>query len=182
MTLLKHIRLMARYNQWMNEKLYASAAELSTEQLEQDRRAFFSSILGTLNHLMIGDIIWLKRLSEHPQQHLTLNGLRRRELPGTLDAPLYPSLLQMREARVELDETILTWCAELTEADLDHDLRFTSMNGQSSQKHFGSLLLHLFNHQTHHRGQVTTMLSQEGLDVGVTDLLVLIPNAESLTV
>ena len=77
MDLLKHIRLLARYNEWMNAKLYETAAPLSPEQLAQNRGAFFGSVLGTLNHVMVGDIIWLKRLGTHPAAHRSLLDDRR---------------------------------------------------------------------------------------------------------
>lgn len=176
MALLNHIQLMANYNQWMNRKVYETASVLPEDALKADKKAFFGSIFGTLNHLMIGDTIWLKRLSAHPASHPTLNDFRTMTLPASLGEPLHDTFAALRVAREALDVLIIAWCAELTEADLAHSLHYTTMNGQSAEKHFGSLVLHLFNHQTHHRGQVTTLLSQAGLDVGVTDLLALIPD------
>lgn len=74
-----------------------------------------------------------------------------------------------------LDGIIKGWAASVTQADLDHVLQYASMKGVVSRKRFGDLLLHFFNHQTHHRGQATTLLTQAGQDVGTTDLLLLIP-------
>lgn len=173
--LLEHIRLMAAYNQQMNRQVYGAAAGLSEAALRAPRGAFFGSILGTLNHLMIGDVIWLKRLSVHPGKHSALDGVRASPLPASLDALLYPDFAELDVARTALDQTIIDFCAQLSEADLPQTLRYQSMNGQRWQKRFSSLLLHLFNHQTHHRGQVSTLLTQQGIDIGVTDLLALIP-------
>ncbi len=176
MSLLKHIRLMSQYNQWMNDKLYEAAAHLSEEQLTEDRGAFFGSILGTLNHIVVGDVVWLKRFSTHPANHSALDYIRKTAQPTSLDQILYCNFTELTTERKKLDEAIVSWCNELTESDLNYNLPYKNMKGQPSVKAFGSLVLHFFNHQTHHRGQVTTLLYQEGVDVGITDLLNLIPN------
>jgi uncharacterized damage-inducible protein DinB len=172
---LKHIRLMADYNRWMNEKVYASAAKLPASELARDRHAFFGSVLGTLNHVTVGDIIWLKRLGTHPAGHGALAPVRRMEQPAGLDQLLHDDLAALHARRSELDRIIIAWAGELTPADLDHVLDYRNMKGVAQRKLFGSLVLNLFNHQTHHRGQATTLLFQAGEDVGVTDLLALIP-------
>lgn len=176
MNLLSHIQLMSQYNQWMNNQVYEAAAHLSPEKLSEDKGAFFGSILGTLNHLMVADIIWLKRFSVHPAHHLALDKIRTVAHPTSLTQILYSQFPELATERRKLDETIITWCNQLTEFDLQYNLPYKNMKGQPAVKVFGSLILHLFNHQTHHRGQVTTLLFQEGLDVGVTDLLAIIPN------
>ena len=175
MDLLKHIRLLAQYNEWMNAKVYEAAAQVAPDQLAQDRGAFFGSVLGTLNHIMVGDIIWLKRLGTHPAGHRSLEPVRQLERPASLDQIIHRDLGGLREQRGKLDAIIVAWAAELSAADLDHVLEYRNMKGVPMRKLFGSLVLNLFNHQTHHRGQATTLLSQAGLDVGVTDLLALIP-------
>ena len=177
MSLLEHIRLLSHYNQWMNRKLYATAARLSEDTLREDKKAFFGSVLGTLNHLMIGDIIWLQRFATHPANHGALEAVAGLKPPKSLDQILYPEFKALTREREKLDDIIIDWCSELTETDLRHKLHYHNMKGQPAVKELGSLVLHLFNHQTHHRGQATTLLSQEGLDVGVTDLLALIPDA-----
>ena len=173
--LLKHIALLARYNEWMNANLYESAASLTPGQLAEPRGAFFGSILGTLNHIMVGDIVWLKRLGTHPSAHRSLEPVRQLARPPSLEHILHPDLPRLTEERRKLDTTIVAWAAELTLPDLDYVLEYRNMKGVPMRKLFGSLVLNLFNHQTHHRGQATTLLSQAGLDVGVTDLLALIP-------
>ncbi len=176
MTLLNYLRLMAKYNQWMNQSLYEAAAKLSEEKLTEDKQAFFSSIIGTLNHIVVADIIWLKRFSLHPANHLSLEPIRLLEPPKILNQILYTSLEELYQQRLQLDEVIVNWCNELSGSDICYLLRYKRMNGESKLQELGSLMLHFFNHQTHHRGQTTTLLSQEGIDVGVTDLLMLIPN------
>lgn len=176
MDVLAHIRLMAQYNRWMNDKVYGAAGTLTPEQLAQDRHAFFGSLLGTLNHLVVTDIIWLHRLGLHPARHRALDPVRQMPRPGALDEILHHDLESLAQARRSLDGIFLAWTEELTHADLEHVLDYRNMKGEVQRKLFGSLVLNLFNHQTHHRGQASTLLSQAGIDVGVTDLLALIPN------
>jgi uncharacterized damage-inducible protein DinB len=167
--------LMAAYNEWMNTKVYAAASELSTEELRADRGAFFGSVFGTLNHTVVGDRIWLQRFAEHPARPGALEWVRRLAKPKSLDEILFTNLAELVEHRRKLDAAIIDWVASLSDADLDHVLRYSTSKGVVA-KRLSSLVLHFFNHQTHHRGQVTTLLSQFGKDVGVTDLVALIPD------
>jgi uncharacterized damage-inducible protein DinB len=174
---LAHLRLLAQYNAWMNARVYDAAAKLSTQDLAADRGAFFGSILGTLNHLVVADTIWLKRFANHPAQHTTLEPLRLTTQPAALNQILFTELPALRTHRDRLDATITEWINGLTDADLQHVLHYANTRGVPAKRHFGSLLIHFFNHQTHHRGQASTLLMQAGQDIGVTDLLALIPDA-----
>ncbi|RBO82196.1 DinB family protein [Marinomonas aquiplantarum] len=171
-----HFTLLARYNQWMNEQIYHAAAQLNESQLKQDRGAFFTSILGTLNHNVVGDIIWLKRFANHPEAKQVLQGVHAFPQPTALDELLFTERQSCQQARQRLDELIINLIDELSDDALNGLLTYSNMKGQQASKAFGLLLLHFFNHQTHHRGQLTTLLSQEGLDTGITDLLALIPS------
>jgi uncharacterized damage-inducible protein DinB len=173
---LAHIRLLASYNAWMNARVYEAAAQLPAQALAADRGAFFGSILGTLNHLVVADTIWLKRFATHPAQHPVLEPLRQTTMPAALNQILFSELPALRVHRGRMDAIISEWIAGLTETDLQHVLHYANTRGVPAQKRFDSLLLHFFNHQTHHRGQLSTMLFQAGQDVGITDLLALIPN------
>ncbi|MFV9654568.1 DinB family protein [Pseudomonas sp. NY15366] len=173
---IDHIRLMARYNSWMNERLYTAASTLPDEALSAERGAFFGSILGTLNHLVVADRIWLERYTEHPANFQALQVLAGLEKPTRLDQPMAADIRALTLLRRRLDECIEALATEMSEHQLDEPLNYRNMKGVPAQKHFFALLMHLFNHQTHHRGQATTLLSQAGVDVGVTDLLALIPD------
>ena len=173
MHIVDHVRLLARYNHWMNEKVYAACASLSAEPFWRDRKAFFSSISGTLNHLLVADILWLKRFNAHPRGYNSLQAMAAMANPVALDQIMAPSLPEWRAMRARVDEVIVAWSAEMREPDLDAVLEYRSLNGEACENPFGDLVLHLFNHHTHHRGQVTTLLSQEGVGVGSTDLLAL---------
>lgn len=176
MSLREHFGLMARYNAWMNVKVYDAAAKLDAQALAADRGAFFGSILGTLNHLAVGDITWLKRFATHPAGYAALDPVRRMPTPSSLDQQLSSDLGALRMLRRELDAAILGWAEALTDADLGHVLEYANMKGVVARRPFSGLVAHFFNHQTHHRGQVSTLLLQAGQDVGVTDLVMLIPD------
>ncbi|MDD3763145.1 MAG: DinB family protein [Nevskiales bacterium] len=176
MNLRAHIELMASYNAWMNRKLYAAAATLPAEALTADRGAFFGSILGTLNHLVVGDTIWLQRFALHPSGSTVLEPVVALPTPRTLDETVCADLPSLSQRRQLLDDAIEAWAGGLADADLDQTLHYRSTRGVPGAKVFGALIMHFFNHQTHHRGQITTLLTQAGAEVGVTDLLMLIPD------
>ncbi|MEO6363804.1 MAG: DinB family protein [Caldimonas sp.] len=154
-----HGRLMAQYNQWMNQRLYAVCAGISNADLRADRGAFFKSIYATLNHIVYGDLSFLSRFTGDPVEVPAL---------GTDLCAGFPELRSVREA---LDARLVAWAQALTPSWLQESLTYTSkIDGRTRTAQKWVLVTHLFNHQTHHRGQVTTLLSQMGLDVGSTDI------------
>ena len=157
---LDYARSMARYNRWMNKKLYDICATLPDAERKRDRAAFFKSIHGTLNHLLLGDRIWMGRFVARPF------------VVESLAQELYADFGELRRERAATDESIVEWAASLKDQDLEGDLVFTSIvNPQERRYPMWFAVAHFFNHQTHHRGQVTTLVSQCGIDPGVTDLL-----------
>ena len=168
--------LLAEYNAWMNTSVYDAAATLTSDALCADKGAFFGSVMGTLNHIVAGDTIWLKRFATHPAHFSALEPLQAWPMPSGLSATFSPDLAALRAHRRALDAIITAWVAQLTDLELHSVFHYANTKGIVSDKRFGSVLLHFFNHQTHHRGQVTTLLSQAGVDVGPTDLVMLIPN------
>lgn len=170
--------LMARYNQWMNERLHHTCTQLSHQELNQEKGAFFGSILGTLNHLAVGDTIWLHRFSTLPGGFEALQELSGWLRPTSLRQTLFTDLAAWHVYRARLDNMISTWAGEITSEQLASPCTTTNMKGVSITRMFGSLVQHFFNHQTHHRGQVSTLLFQAGVDVGETDILSLIPAIE----
>jgi uncharacterized damage-inducible protein DinB len=157
---MSYARAMAAYNRWMNDKLYDCAARLSDEARKRDVGAFFKSIHGTLNHLLLTDRIWLGRFTYKPFA------------AKSLDQELYADFAELRAERAVTDGAITAWVGALTEQDLAGELAYTTMtNLQPRRDPFWFALTHFFNHQTHHRGQVTTLLFQRGVDPGVTDFL-----------
>jgi uncharacterized damage-inducible protein DinB len=176
--LCKHYCLMAQYNRRLNQQVYACCEGLSHEELHRDRKAFFGSLIGTLNHILVGDIIWLQRLRQHSDAYKSLALLDEMDQPYALNHILYSEFACLVEARVALDDAILLWLEnDVSAQDLDRDLHYSNSKDIVSERNFGELLAHFFNHQTHHRGQISTLLSQLGLDIGPTDFLIDIPDA-----
>lgn len=174
MSEIKQLILFADYNQIMNKRQYAAAAKLSKDELGEDKGAFFKSVLGTLNHILVGDIIWLKRFAEHPSSTESLSYIREIEKPSKLNSILFTDLDSLKEEREIIDEKIVNWVSGLDECDLNDCITYTDMEGSHFSKPFISLIHHLFLHQAHHRGQVTTLLSQYRVDFGETDLIEII--------
>ncbi|MEH6358580.1 MAG: DinB family protein [Pseudomonadales bacterium] len=167
---------MARYNQWMNEAIYKASSKVNSDELNKDRGAFFGSIFGTLNHLMVGDIFWFKRFAEHQFKFPSLEYFRLIETPSSLKAVIHTSLASLTKEREKMDSSILLFTSELTDDAIASTLNYRNSKGHQFNKNFGHLLQHAFNHQTHHRGQASTLLYQAGIDVGVTDMLAGIPD------
>ena len=151
--------LFAEYNRWMNQKLYAAAAQLSDAQRKEDRGAFFKSVHGTLDHIVWGDTAWLARFEG---RSVTLPPI------GTI---LHQEFAALSRVRAELDERILAWAKTVTDAWLQQPYTWTSQLYKQTFVHpTWALVAQMFNHQTHHRGQATTLLFQLGIDPGVTDI------------
>jgi uncharacterized damage-inducible protein DinB len=165
----EHCSAMARYNCWMNEKLYAVASQMPDDERKRDQGAFFKSIHGTFNHLLVADRVWMGRFTgANPQgDWLGPGGIR------SLDQELYSDFDDLRRERIKMDGEIESWVATLSAAKLSSPLRYVRKDVVYEHPLWWSLA-HLFNHQTHHRGQVTTLLMQGGRDPGVTDLIAML--------
>jgi len=161
-----YFRTLARYNAWANRRLYDACAKLPDGERKRDRRSFFRSIHNTLNHLLVGDRIWLARLEGKD------HGIK------SLDQVLYDDFGRLRQAREAEDERITLWMDGLDERRLAGTLRYRSMSdGRSSETALPFVLGHVFNHQTHHRGQVHGMLSQTEVAPPPLDLLYYVRDA-----
>ena len=155
-----HFAMMAGYNAWCNARIYDVAAQLSDADYRADRGAFFKSVHGTLNHLLVTDRIWLKRFSGQG------------EAPNRLDVILFEDLPGLRAARAKEDERIVGYIDGLSEADLAGRIRYkTITNPAEIEQPLAPALVHFFNHQTHHRGQVHCLLTGFGLDAPSLDLI-----------
>lgn len=162
-----YVRTMAHYNRWMNRKVYAACDKLTDEQRKADAHAFFKSIHSTLNHLLWGDYMWLGRFTQG-------TGLLKEYPKGALGIDLHEDWGRLNAARVDMDEDILAWSDAVESGWLERDFSWYSGLAKTTRTRPAWLLVtHLFNHQTHHRGQVTTLLSQLGIDPGETDLMLM---------
>lgn len=160
---LDMFRKLAEYNRKFNESVYEVCGRLSEEERRRDMRAFFGSIHATLNHILVADTIWIGRLNGRP---VTIT---------SLDQELHADFASLARARKLTDEDLEQTVANLRPEDIDGSINYKSIfaNKESTSRR-GRILMHVFNHQTHHRGQVTTLLSQLGHDVGVTDFIALV--------
>ncbi|MFO1056940.1 MAG: DinB family protein [Dongiaceae bacterium] len=142
------LAMLAAYNAWANRRLYAAVAPLPDADYRAERGAFFGSLHGTLNHLLVGDRIWLARL--------TGSG----DAPTRLDAILYQDFAALRAARAVEDERLEAYVGRLGEDDLAGTVRYRTISSPATiEQQLVPLLLHVFNHQTHHRGQAHCLLT-----------------------
>jgi uncharacterized damage-inducible protein DinB len=157
----EHYRMLALYNQWANGRLYAAAGQIAPEALAEERGAFFGSLLGTLNHLLVTDHLWMSRL-----EGTSPRGTR-------LDEVLHHDLADLRTARLVQDRKLVDYVHGLSEKRLAEHLDYATSSGVPHSQPLHHVLAHLFNHQTHHRGQAHHLV---GLTLGrdktpVLDLL-----------
>jgi uncharacterized damage-inducible protein DinB len=147
----KHFVMMARYNAWANARLFRMAGALSEELYRKEVGAYFKTLHGTLNHLLVADRIWMCRLTgsgDHPPK---------------LNATLFDDLSALHTARIEEDERILRFVEGLEEAAFEEGLDYRMLSGTAQRQPRREILAHLFNHQTHHRGQAHTILTILGI-------------------
>ena len=161
----RYIQIMARYNSEMNRRVYAAAANLTDEQRREDIGLFWTSLHGTLCHLLWGDRQWMSRLDGWP--------------PNTIANPQSPTLIhdfaELRSARVIADQKLEEFANRINDAWLDEDLTwYSGAAKRTMSREKRGLMVHFFNHQTHHRGQAHAGLTRFGEDPGDTDLFLVV--------
>jgi uncharacterized damage-inducible protein DinB len=155
----EYCQLLARYGRWMNERMYAAVATMSDGERKRDRGAFFGSIHRTLNHLVWADSIWHSRFTGAPYE---------KPAYGT---DLFDDFDALAAAREAADTALLDWAGQLEPSWLASTLEYRSAgDGRLRRLPAWIAASHLFNHATHHRGQVTVLMKQASVDPGVTDL------------
>ena len=162
------VRMMAAYNAEMNRRLYGAAANLTDAERKADRGAFWQSIHGTLAHLLWGDSQWMSRF----------DGWAKPDVPIKQSAAMIEDFAELRARRVKADAGIEAWAGRVDDAWLAEDLVWYSGAAQREmRRQKGKLLVHFFNHQTHHRGQAHALLTACGQETGDTDLFLVVPQA-----
>lgn len=146
-----HFATMARYNAWANARLYAAARSLPDAAYRRDVGAFFGSLHGTLNHLLVADRIWMRRITGEGDH------------PDRLNAILFDDLASLERARKAEDARIIGYVDGLTQSDIDGELSYATTKGVAHRNPLRQVLAHLFNHQTHHRGQAHAILTLLGV-------------------
>jgi uncharacterized damage-inducible protein DinB len=155
----RYFSTLARYNRWANRRLYDAVARLDEAEYLKSRPAFFGSIHATLNHILVGDRLWIARIEERTPPKLAL------------DQILYGDLVALRVARIAEDDHILNVVAGLSETRLDGMLDYANVKAEKQRTPLRLVLGHFFNHQAHHRGQVHDMLSQTAVEPPPLDLI-----------
>ncbi|WP_437489098.1 DinB family protein [Sorangium sp. So ce1014] len=173
MTWIDQYRALARYNLWMNDRLFALVGKLDDVERKRDRGAFFRSIHGTLNHLLLADRRWMARFTGDVERFTSRDASGKAIEITAMSQELYADFDALSRERARTDADILAWVRQIDERALSGDLTYT--RGEAVHAHpLWWAVGHFFNHQTHHRGQVTTLLTQMGIDPGVTDLIVML--------
>lgn len=158
--MIDHWTMFAGYNRWANETLYEAAATLSEEELHRDTGAFFKSLFGTLSHLVVADQIWMQRLTGEGPSHTSLN------------ARPCADLAALSDARQATDARIIAYCEALTPERLAGDITYTPITTpEPVHQKLAQTLAHMFNHQTHHRGQAHMILTVLGRPSLALDLV-----------
>ncbi len=157
---MDHFPMMARFNRWVNARLYDSVAKLGDAQYRKDVGLFFGSVHATLNHLLLVDILWTRRLRGEP------NGFK------SLTDIIEDDFASLRRARAEEDERFVAQVDAMTPSDLDRVIVYTRMLGSGQEEvRARHILATLNNHQTHHRGQVSAALTQAGIEPAALDVV-----------
>jgi uncharacterized damage-inducible protein DinB len=152
-------RVLARYNRWANGRLYAACAQAGQAELAKERPSYFGSILATLNHILIGDRLWMGRFEGEPCTDIV-----------SLGQILHPDFEGLAEVRTAFDEHMVAFFDRFT-GDLTREFRYRTMAGAETVSVIGWAFTHMFNHQTHHRGQVHDMLSATPVEPPELDLI-----------
>ena len=150
---------LAAYNQWSNRLIYAAAPELSDADYRANRGAFFGSLHNTLNHILVGDRIWLHRITGEG------------DAPERLDAILYDDLATLTAAREAEDIRLISFVDGLDSAALTGTFQYANMSGDRFEQPLAEVLVHVFNHQTHHRGQSHTLITASDHPAPSLDLI-----------
>ena len=158
MTKIINFQLLANFNTWANEKIMTSCKKLTETEYKKDRRAFFSSIHGTLNHLLVVDRAYISRIEGKD------HGLK------SLDQILYGNLFQLEEARIKEDKRLVDLVNNLSEESIHKEITYNGFETGKTTYTINTILITLFNHQTHHRGQIHNMLSQAGIKIPQVDI------------
>ncbi len=159
-----YCRTMARYNAWQNAQMHEAMQGLDHDALWQERGAFFGSLMGTANHLLWGDRMWMARFEGGTPPH---EGLSQ-------STTSTPALDAWWVERLRLDRRMTLWASKLRRVDLIGEMRwYSGAKGSEVAAPVERLIVHMFNHQTHHRGQIHAMLTAAGQDAPITDLFML---------
>lgn len=166
------LQLFAEYNGYANRAMHKVLQGVEPPALlSEDRHSFYGSIIGLLNHVLVSDLVWLSRFKHHFPSIRALDHDRLPFTPESFSQILYEDLEQFREARIEIDELIAAFVDELQEETLASQFTYTNSKGVERTLDLGGSLLHMFNHETHHRGAVAQILDELDVENDYSNLL-----------
>jgi uncharacterized damage-inducible protein DinB len=158
-----HFAMMAKYNAWANARLYRMAAAMPDDLYRKEIDVYFKSLHGTLNHLLTADSIWMRRFTGEGNP------------PDKLNAIMFDDLASLHSARVEMDGRIIQFSRSLSNLDIEEIFEYRTLNGTVQREPRRDCLAHMFNHQTHHRGQAHAILTFVGVaEPEPLDLLIML--------
>lgn len=170
--LIDNYRFLAGYNAAFNRQLMDACESLDDAARKAQRGAFFGSIHGTFNHLLWADTMWLGRFAAQGEHFAALTPeLLALPAGARFETELQSEWIDLRAHRTRVDVVIEAWLADMPGDFVQRTMRYANTRGVQREHPMWKALTHFFNHQAHHRGQITTLCSQAGVDVGVTDLI-----------
>ena len=158
MITIANFQLLANFNSWANTKIFSACKKLDDAEYKKDRKAFFSSIHGTLNHLLVVDKVYISRIEGKD------HGLK------SLDQILYENLYLLEEARIKEDKCLVDLVNNLSKESIHREITYQGFDTGKQTYTVNLILITLFNHQTHHRGQIHNMLSQADINPPQIDI------------
>ncbi|EOV0137973.1 DinB family protein [Vibrio parahaemolyticus] len=159
----------------MNKQLLEVCSKLTHEQLHQNTSSFFPTIMAHWNHILFGDLIMLQRLVANELVSVELTVLDTLPVSMSVSDTFASNLYELAELRELVDSIYIEITNQFTASSCNQVVKYTTTEGQIIERTVGEFCQHIFNHQTHHRGQLTCLLSQFGLDFGCTDLPIIVP-------
>lgn len=175
MDLSSNFRMLALYNQRMNKQLLNVCSTLTYEQLHQNTNSFFPTIMAHWNHILFGDLIMLQRLVANELVSVEPTVLDQLPVSKLVSDTFASNLDELYELRELVDSIYIEITNQFSAGSCNQVVRYTTTKGQVIDRTVGEFFQHIFNHQTHHRGQLSCLLSQLGLDYGCTDLPMIVP-------
>ena len=171
--MMEQFLLLAKYNRWMNQSIYKTCLAMGQDNVDKNQDSFFPSISKTLNHLLLGDLVWLYRCSGDKGVMKFVDGDGHDFKIKSLNQVVFSKLEELWEKRQGIDNDIVKYVESLNADQVNESVEYRSTDGCLHTKDLGTILTHWFNHQTHHRGQITALIHQQGYEFGTTDLILI---------
>lgn len=174
MSLVNNFKMMAKYNERINRQLIECCQSLSDDDLVKPTHSFFPNIMAYWHHILFGDLILLGRLASNQISSLSNSDFSDLPSPSTPRDNYGDNFADIIVLRTKVDQLINNYCSSLTDNDCESRISYQTTEGENITKKVADVTQHMFNHQSHHRGQLTCILSQFDIDYGCMDLPVIV--------